>query len=96
MMTEGEIAKVYETIMSIPGMVETVKIDLRMTRKNVLLLSHIIERGIAAKDDEKDGGLLGNVSNETLQELKAVADDCLQKAGLDDVSRNIKELGTGK
>lgn len=95
MMNSSEIAKVYETIMSIPGMVETVKIDLRMTRKNVLLLSHIIERGIVAKDDEK-GGLLGNVSNETLQELKTVADDCLQKAGLDDVSRNIKELGTGK
>ena len=41
-----EIAKVYETLLSIPGMNEKIKIDLRIARKNVLFLSKIIERGL--------------------------------------------------
>ena len=44
MLTTNDVAKVYDTILSIPGMNDTVKIDLRISRKNVLLLNHVIER----------------------------------------------------
>ncbi len=44
MLTTNDVAKVYDnyikvygTILSIPGMNETVKIDLKISRKNVLL-----------------------------------------------------------
>lgn len=49
MLTTNDVAKVYDSILSIPGMNETVK----TSRKNVLLLNHVIERGLSAKDDDE-------------------------------------------
>ena len=69
MLTTNDVAKVYDTILSIPGMNETVKIDLKMSRKNVLLLNSVIERGLTAKDDDKSSNLLNNVPEESLKEL---------------------------
>ncbi len=50
MFSTTDIAKIYDTVLSIPGMNETVKIDLRIPRKNVLLLLKVIERGLLIKD----------------------------------------------
>jgi len=96
MLTTNDVAKVYDTILSIPGMNETVKIDLKMSRKNVLLLNSVIELGLKAKDDEKSSNLLNSVPEESLKELKALANDCLQKAGLIDLSEKLKMLGNSK
>ena len=95
-MTTNDVARVYETILSIPGMNEMVKIDLRISRKNVLLLNQVIERGLSEKDDDKTAGLLGNVPKESLDELRLLADDCLQKAGLTELSEKLGALNTGK
>ena len=35
MLTTNDIAQVYDTILSIPGMNETVRIDMEISRKNV-------------------------------------------------------------
>ncbi|MBF9252255.1 hypothetical protein I2I11_03030 [Pontibacter sp. 172403-2] len=94
MLTTNDIAKVYDTILSIPGMNETVKIDLRISRKNVLLLNSVIERGLKVKDDDKSSNLLNSVPQETLQELKALAGDCLQKAGLIELNEKLTSLGS--
>ena len=96
MLTTNDVAKVYDTILSIPGMNETVKIDLKMSRKNVLLLNSVIERGLSAKDDDKSSNLLNNVPEENLKELRAMASDCLQKAGLIELSEKLNMLGNGK
>jgi hypothetical protein len=96
MLTTNDVAKVYDTILSIPGMNETVKIDLKMSRKNVLLLNSVIERGLTAKDDDKSSNLLNNVPEESLKELRAMASDCLQKAGLIELSEKLNMLGNGK
>lgn len=92
MLTTDDVAKVYDTILSIPGMNETVKIDLRTTRKNVLLLNRVIERGLTSKDENNGSSLLDTVSKETLQELTLLAEDCLKKAGLTDLSEKLKVL----
>jgi hypothetical protein len=96
MLTTNDVAKVYDTILSIPGMNETVKIDLKMSRKNVLLLNSVIERGLTAKDDDKSSNLLNNVPEESLKELRAMASDCLMKAGLIELSEKLNMLGNGK
>lgn len=96
MLTTNDVAKVYDTILSIPGMNETVKIDLKMSRKNVLLLNSVIERGLAVKDDDKSSNILNNVPEDSLNELKALANDCLQKAGLIELSEKLKMLGNSK
>jgi hypothetical protein len=95
-MTTNDVAKVYDTILSMPGMGETVKIDLRVSRRNVLLLSSVIERGLSVQADEKSPSLLGNLPDETLQELRALGSDCLQKAGLTELSEKLSQFGNGK
>jgi hypothetical protein len=45
MLAKTDIARIYETVLSIPGMNENVKIVLSISRKNTLLLSKAIERG---------------------------------------------------
>ncbi|MBN8718016.1 MAG: hypothetical protein J0H85_01115 [Sediminibacterium magnilacihabitans] len=96
MLTTTDVAKVYDTILSIPGMNETVKIDMRISRKNALLLNSVIKRGLAAKDDDKSSNLLANIPAESLQELNALADDCLTKAGLTELSEKLNSLSTTK
>ena len=86
------IAQVYDTILSIPGMGEVVKIDLRIPRKNALLLSSVIDRGLNGKDGEKVSGLLSSVSKETLEELKSIATEFLDKAGLMELNEKLKSL----
>ena len=96
MFTTNDVAKVYDTILSIPRMNEVVKVDLKISRKNVLLLNQVIERGLSAKDDDKSSGLLGNVPEESLLELKNLSEECLQKAGLIELSEKLKALGRDK
>jgi hypothetical protein len=80
-------AKVFDTVLSIPGMSEPVKIDLKISRKNVLLLSHFIERGLLLEKDE--GSLMASIAEEELAELKNVSQDCLQKAGLVELNQRL-------
>lgn len=86
------VAQVYDTIMSIPGMSEMVKIDLRISRKNALLLTSVIDRGLTAKSDEKGDGMLENLPEELVEELKTFCADCLQKSGLTELSEKLKSF----
>jgi hypothetical protein len=45
MLAKTDIARIYETVLSIPGINENIKIALTISRKNILLLSRAIERG---------------------------------------------------
>ncbi len=69
MLTTNDVAKVYDTILSIPGMNETVKINMKILRKNALLLNRLIERGLTLKQDEKSSNLFDNFNKSTLQDL---------------------------
>lgn len=91
-MEKSEVAKVFDTILSIPGMNELVKVDFKISRKNVLLLTSVIERGLHSKGEGPVAGLLDNLQKENLTELKAISDDCLQKAGLTELNDKLKAL----
>ena len=90
MLTTNDVAKVFDTILSTPGMNEMVKIDLKISRKNVLLLHHVIERGMTIENDVS--GVLGSMSKEGLIELKNVAEECLQKAGIVELNQKLTTL----
>lgn len=90
MITTNDVAKVFDTVLSIPGMSEVVKIDLKISRKNVLLLSHVIEQGLLL--EKKAPSLLGTISAEGLTDLKNVSDECLQKAGLIELNQKLLTL----
>jgi hypothetical protein len=92
MQTTNTIAKVFDTILSIPGMNDNVKIQLTIPRKNVLLLSKVIERGLAGKDATGDDNILGITAKETLEELNAISDELLKKAGLIEMNEKLNEF----
>jgi len=87
MSAKNYAAKVFDTVLSIPGMSEPVKIDLKISRKNVLLLCHFIDRGVLLEKDE--GSLMGSIAEDELVELKNVSQECLQKAGLVELNQKL-------
>ena len=93
MLPKSDVARIYETILSIPGMNDKVKITLQLPRKSVLLLSKIIERGLSSKDpDDKSSNVLDIVPKETLQELTAIANEILEKAGLTAMNQKLQSF----
>lgn len=92
MLTSKDVAIVYETLLTSPGMNDTVKISLSIPRKNVLLLKKVLEAGLAVKDENGQGNLLATVGNETLEEVKAFTSDLLRKAGLTELYDKLNSL----
>jgi len=94
MLSEKEAALVYETLLSSPGMNDVVKMDLRIPRKNVLLLAKVIAKGLQVKKGENMEGLLQAAGVSVLEDLQHIALDLLQKAGLSDMSEKLNTLHT--
>lgn len=90
MITKNDVAKVFDTVLSIPGMSEMVKINLKISRKNVLLLSCLIEQGLLLEKDPAN--LIGNISEEGFLDLKNIAQDCLEKAGLVELNQKLAAI----
>ena len=92
MLSAKDIEIIWETLLSSPGMNEPVKIGLNLSRKNVLLLSKVIELGLAIKEGNSDAGIVGIAKKETLAELGALSDELLNKAGLQEMNSKLAAL----
>jgi hypothetical protein len=92
MMNAKELASVYDTIMSIPGMNDQIKIDLKISRRNVLLLTQAIKRALSVPGVEVNPDLIEIASNESKEELLALSADCLQKSGLVELNERLAKL----
>jgi hypothetical protein len=93
MLAKTDVSKIYETVLSIPGMNDNVKISFSIPRKNVLLLSKVIEKGLTAKDtDDKSISMLDIVPKTSLQELQTLIVELLEKAGLTEMNRNLQSF----
>ncbi|MES2329286.1 MAG: hypothetical protein V4539_06750 [Bacteroidota bacterium] len=85
MLSSKDVAMVFDTLLSSPGMNDVVKLSVSMPRKNVLLLSRVIEKGLAVKDEP-------GLSEESIGQIRAVATDLLSKAGLNDLNEKLQNL----
>lgn len=93
MLAKNDVAKVYETVLSIPGMNDEIKVPLKITRKNLLLLSKVINRGLSGKETEdKSLSVLDIITKETFQELGEISSQLLHKAGLNELNDKLNEL----
>lgn len=88
-MTNNEVSRIYDILLSIPGMNETVKIDLKASRKTVLMLCQVIEKGLSVKDEK---GLPEATLAETANELKGLVNDWLEKAGLAEFNKKLQGI----
>jgi hypothetical protein len=95
MLSSNDVSMVYETLLSSPGMNESVKITLQVPRKNALLLSKIIETGLTVKDDDTQG-LFNVAGKDAISELKLLSDDILARAGLTEMNVRLNALQTKK
>ena len=86
MLTQKEFAKIYDTVLQSPGMDEMVKLDLRMKRRDILLLSQIAETGIASQDT---GALF---SRETIEGVKSAVNEMMEKGKLIEFNERLKQL----
>ncbi|UUW08650.1 hypothetical protein NLG42_21415 [Flavobacterium plurextorum] len=90
MITANDAARVFDTVLSIPGMNETVKMDLKISRKNVLLLSHLIQDGMKIR--EGSSVLLESINEQGRTDLETLAEECLQKAGLIELHEKLAAI----
>jgi len=90
MATTNVLGTVYETLLCSPGMSEAVKIDVKVSRKTVLLLNSVIESGTGEGSPIQE--LLKLVPADDVEELQTFADECLKKAGLKELSEKMKTL----
>lgn len=91
-MEEKELANVFETLLSVPGMNDLVKIDMKLPRKTVLLLAHVIEKGLMVKKGEKGSAWSEAVGDEQVSELQQFSEEALQKASLTELNEKLKKL----
>jgi hypothetical protein len=92
MLSTKDLNLVYETLLTSPGMNEIVKIDFKITRRNVLLLANVLDLGLTSKNEILRNGFLKIMDEETVGELRGIFSDILQKSGLTEMNKNINSL----
>lgn len=88
----GERARIFETVLSSPGMTETCKIVLSPSRQTVLLLSRMIEQGMENRASDTPDELLAFLPAESVTELKAIVEEMLKKSNLVNFYQRLKTL----
>ena len=89
-MAISSLETIYDTLLAVPGMHDTVKIDLKIPRKTVLLLTDVITRGMEQKSESGKNPI--RISKESEEELNTIISDSLEKAGLTLLSSKLKNL----
>jgi hypothetical protein len=92
-MKAEELEKVYETLLSVPGMNDAVKMDLKIPRKTVLLLTEVLRKGMSKEIHNQGFGMADSISEPALKELDALILECIEKAGLTELSGRLRGLG---
>jgi len=85
-------SKIFETVLSSPGMAEKCKINLMLSRQNIILLSRLIEAGLLTDKKSFDDEIIAAIPKESLNELRTVHEEILQKAGLTEFYERLKLL----
>ncbi len=87
-----EKTKIFETILSSPGMSDKCKVVLHLSRQNVLLLSRLIEAGLLTKDQSFEDEILKALPKESLDEFRAIHEEILKNAGLTEFYEKLRSL----
>lgn len=84
--------KIFETVLSSPGMNEKCKVNLLISRQNILLLSRLIETGLLSDKKNLDDEIILSLPKESLEEFKGIHEEILKKADLTEFYEKLKLL----
>ncbi len=87
-----EKAKVFETILSSPGMSEKCKVVLQVSRQHIILLGKLIENGLLSEKNELNDELITLLSKDAIEEFKVIHEELLKKADLTDFYQRLNSL----
>ena len=87
-----EKSKIFETVLSSPGMNQKCKINLVLTRQNILLLSRLIESGLLTNQQDIDDEIINALPKESLQEFRTIHEEMLRKSNLTEFYEKLKSL----
>lgn len=83
-------ARLFEMVLSSPGMNENCRIGLKITRQNALLLCRLIEAGMLGEKNIFEDEFLTEMSEATISSFKDIHIEILKKAGLTDFYDKLK------
>ena len=84
--------KIFETVLSSPGMSEGCKIVINPSRQTILILCRLIEQSLEVREEEKGDELLSILPAESLNELREISEELLKRGGLVDFYQRLKLL----
>lgn len=87
-----EKAKIFETILSSPGMTEKCKIVLHMSRQNIILLGRLLETGFLTSKNEPTDEIISALPKEVSEELREMHTEILKKADLTEFYEKLKSI----
>lgn len=92
METKIEMSRMYDTLLATPGMNQSVKISLTISRKTALLLNQLIEKGLSESNQGGLSGIMAALPKENFQEMEVISMELLRKADLTELSEKLKML----
>lgn len=84
--------KIFETILSSPGMQEPCKIVLNPSRQTILVLARLIENGMINGGEKEKDEMISFLPQTSLDDLKSISEELLKKGGLVDFYEHLKQL----
>lgn len=87
-----EKSKIFQTVLSSPGMTEKCKITMMVSRQNILLLGRLIEAGLLTDKNSFEDEIIAALPKESLDEFKMIHEEILKKAELTDFYEKLKQL----
>ena len=87
-----EKSKIFQTLLSSPGMNEKCKINLLLSRQNILLLSRLIEAGLLNDKNHLDDEILAVLREDSLEEFKSIHEEILRRCELTEFYHRLKSL----
>jgi hypothetical protein len=85
-------SKIFETILSSPGMQEPCKIVLNPTRQTILVLARLIENAMMKGEEKERDEMISFLPQTSLDDLKSITEELLKKGGLVDFYEHLKQL----
>lgn len=88
-----EVSAFFDALLSAPGMNEKVKLDMRLSRRDVLLLVSVLSNGANRSNSSEE---LVAMFNEACVEVAGrVESEMLEKSGLTDLSERMRAISKG-